>query len=437
MREPERKTIHIPEICRVEGHAAVYVDIVGREVAHVKLDVFEGTRFFEKIVLGHHFEEIPHITSRVCAICSTGHILAAAFAVERILGFSAAQEAQLYRELMHLGMIIESHATHVYALALPDYLGARDLMEFATQHPEAFETWTRLRNLGAAIQTVVGGRPFHPVNVHVGGLSSVPPRENLEKLLEQLNRARKWALRTCELLMKCEPPVARTTSPVFLALVPESKRYGFFGDTVRSSDGWEDSIQNYRQYLGELAVPYSHAKRSTARGKPLMVGAMARLALFGDRLGSEAKSVYQASRLASGDTNSLWNNLAQAIEIVEAIARSREVINALLKMDGARLERALRENLMPRAGSAAGAVECPRGTLYHFYSIDEHGKIVTADMITPSAQNTARIELDIREVVEQAEDLGSANLQANLETLVRAYDPCNTCATHMVTIHYG
>src|SRR5262249_10393843 len=295
---------HIPEICRVEGHSAVHVDIAGKEVVNVTLDVFEGTRFFEKIVIGHGFEEIPHITARVCAICSTGHILAAAYAVERILGFSDGETAQLLRELMHLGMIIESHATHIYALALPDYLGAGDLMEFATEHAREFEAWTRLRNLGAAIQTVVGGRPFHPVNMHVGGLSSIPTRQQFETLAFPLEEARGLAFVTCELLLSLQPPVARTTTPVFLALVPQGDGYGFFGEVVRSSDGWEDSIQNYRQYLGELTVPYSRAKRSTARGKPLMVGAMARLALFADRLGDEARSVFVRSPLASGDTNS-------------------------------------------------------------------------------------------------------------------------------------
>src|SRR3990167_5692642 len=140
MTEQERKSIHIPEICRVEGHSAVHVDIEGGAVTNVTLDVFEGTRFFERIVLGHHFEEIPHITSRVCAICSTGHVLAATFALENLLGCKPTELTTLFRELMHLGMMIESHATHIYALALPDYLKVGDLLELATKHTAEFET---------------------------------------------------------------------------------------------------------------------------------------------------------------------------------------------------------------------------------------------------------------------------------------------------------
>ncbi len=437
MTDHERKTIHIPEVCRVEGHSAVHVDIDAGKVSSVTLDVFEGTRFFEKIVLGHHYEEIPHITSRVCAICSTGHVLAAIFAVEQALGIAPSSTTLLLRELLHLGMLIESHATHIYALALPDYVGAPDLSDLASRYPDQFENWNQLRNLGAAIQTIIGGRPFHPVNMHVGGLSRFPAHSDLKKLLAMLSSSLELAFSTCDLLLSFKPPVARTTQPVFLALVPRETEYGFFGNTVRSSEGWEEPVQNYKQYLGEHSVPYSHAKQSTARGKPLMVGSMARLSLFGHRLGRHARSVYTASPLASGDMNSLWNNLAQAIEIVECIYQAELVIEKLLvELPRGGGDTGLKR-LPPKAGQGAGAVECPRGTLYHCYSLDDRGHIAAADMITPSAQNTARIELDIREVVTQFVDKEPETLQANLETLVRAYDPCNTCATHMVSVKYN
>jgi sulfhydrogenase subunit alpha len=436
MSNNDTKRIHIPEICRVEGHSAVDVEIEGGQVKKVQLEVFEGTRFFEKIVVGHQFEEMPHITSRICAICSTGHVLAAIFALERALAVSPSETVQLLRELMHLGMIIESHATHIYALALPDFVGASDLVDFASKHANEFEIWNSLRNLGATIQTVLGGRPFHPVNLHVGGFSRYPTVEQLKALLTQLSECLPLALKTCDLLLSFKPPVARTTTPTFLALVPADNEYGYFGRVVRSSDGWEDSIQNYREYLGEQSVPYSHAKRSSARGKPLMVGSMARLALFGHRLGRRAGQIFHSCPLSKGDTNTLWNNLAQGIEVVDAIDRAELIIEKLITKLTANAETGGVQPVSTRAADAVGAVECPRGTLYHSYSLNERGQILAADMVTPSAQNTARIELDIKEVVSQAADPESAQLRANLETLVRAYDPCNTCATHMVSVRY-
>ena len=213
MSEIDRKRIEIPEICRVEGHAAVLVDIQDGKVIDVKLDVFEGTRFFERIVLGHHYDELAHITSRVCAICSTGHVLAAIFAVEKILAVEPTPATKLLRELMHLGMIIESHATHICALALPDFLKTPDLITFATEHPNEFAIWTKLRNLGSSIQSVIGGRPFHPVNLHVGGLSRAPSPEDLTRLLEALNSGIEIAAELCELLLAIELPFDKTWQP--------------------------------------------------------------------------------------------------------------------------------------------------------------------------------------------------------------------------------
>ena len=118
---------------------------------------------------------------------------------------------------------------------------------------------------------------------------------------------------------------------------------------------------------------------------------------------------------------------------MQAIQRAAALIDEIVSIERKDIPLSGRDSLKPIAGKGAGAVECPRGTLYHFYEVDEKHSIVKADMITPSAQNTARVELDIKEVVASNEE--NDTLMSNLETLVRAYDPCNTCATHMVSVN--
>lgn len=443
--EKRKKKIEIPEICRVEGHSAVHIDIVGDQVENVQLDVFEGMRFFERLIIGHQQDEIPHITSRVCAICSTGHVIAAIRAVEKIAGFTPTAVTALMRELMHLGMIIESNSTHIYALALPDFLGFEDVHQFATKHTEEFKAWTELRNLGCLIQTILGGRPFHPVNLHVGGFSRYPSVEDFQRIESELRNKYELAIRTCEVLMKFQPPVRRTSEPVFFALVPETEHYGYFGDQIRSNHGFQARVEEYKTYLKEEAVPHSHAKRSSVDGQPIMVGSMARLTMFSDRLQSNAKGIFESTALAKGDHNTIWNNLAQGIEIVEAFDRCLKIIETLMQTkedwDSFDKRQHSRAQVAPAQGAACGTVECPRGTLYHYYDLDANGFVVAADMITPSAQNTYRIERDIQEVVSQAlneeyDESRERTLTKNLETLVRAYDPCNTCATHMVSVNY-
>ncbi|HEY9732585.1 MAG TPA: Ni/Fe hydrogenase subunit alpha [Drouetiella sp.] len=429
----ERTEIEIPEICRVEGHSAVTVDMENGKVVDVKLEVFEGFRFFERIVVGHQFDEMPHVTSRICAICSTGHVLASIRALEEICNYVPPAVEQQFRELMHLGMIIESHATHICALALPDFLHTPDLVEFATKHQSEFALWTRLRELGASIQTVVGGRPFHPVNLHVGGLSHYPSKAELQPLLTKLDRCADDAVNLCKLLEGFNLPEASNVTPCFLALVPDGESYGYFGKEVISSAGWREPISEYKKYLSERAVGYSHSKRTLVDSKPFMVGAMARLFFFSERLGATARALFEGSPLASKSANTLWNNFAQAIEIVEAIERAISIIHTLLN-NGEETRKFSGVKPTIRAGQGVGAVECPRGTLYHSYKLDEKGVVLAADMITPSVQNSAHIELDIRTVAELECKTSAEQMRTTLETLVRAYDPCNTCATHMVKI---
>ena len=133
-----------------------------------------------------------------------------------------------------------------------------------------------------------------------------------------------------------------------------------------------------------------------------MVGSLARLYFFADRLRPSARAIYAKSPLAAGNSNTILNNLAQGIELVEAIDRSVEIIDILLKMPASQPASHGGGGVAIKAGKGVGAVECPRGTLYHCYELDETGKVVAADMITPSAQNTARIEEDISTVVAPA-----------------------------------
>lgn len=431
----EKTIIEIPEITRVEGHSAVTVEIQENKVRKVNLEVFEGTRFFERIVLGHKYDEIPHITSRVCAICSTGHVIAAARAIENIFAYTPGKKTQLLRHLMHLGMIIESHATHICALALPDFLKTKDITEFAGKYPEAFTIWTNLRKLGSTVQTVIGGRPFHPVTLHVGGLSRCPSEDELQELKMTLQSSREIAGTLCNLLMTFDAPIENTAPPRYLALIPEGSGYSYFGSRVQCSDGWEAPIDQYKEYLDEKVVDYSHAKRSLVKGKPVLVGALARLYFSKDKLTDEAKSLYAKSALAQGKCNTYLNNLAQSIELVDAIDQAMNTINELISDDSPD-EQLLSIASHIKEGSGVGAVECPRGTLYHSYTLDKSGTISAADMITPSAQNSARIELDVCTVAEESLKLNQngETLKENLETLIRAYDPCNTCATHMVSI---
>ena len=103
--------------------------------------------------------------------------------------------------------------------------------------------------------------------------------------------------------------------------------------------------------------------------------------------------------------NPMDNNKAQALELINDVERSLEIIEQLLR-DGIKDERAM--PVHPRAGTGSAITEAPRGLLIHSYTYDDEGRIVSADVFTPTSLNAASIELHLRRAVEQCADRDEA-----------------------------
>ena len=130
------RTITIKHLGRVEGHGGIFVKVVGDTVHEVNMDIHEGSRYYEALLVGKHFSEVQGIITRVCAICSANHTVATLTALEKALGISETERVNKLRGLLLLGAAVESHALHVFALALPDYLGFDSVMAMAADYPD-------------------------------------------------------------------------------------------------------------------------------------------------------------------------------------------------------------------------------------------------------------------------------------------------------------
>jgi sulfhydrogenase subunit alpha len=86
----------------------------------------------------------------------------------------------------------------------------------------------------------------------------------------------------------------------------------------------------------------------------------------------------------------------------------------------------------PRVGTGTGVTEAPRGLLIHSYTYDQEGRIVAADVITPTALNAASIEDHFRHAVRQSAGREPAGMAKTLEMIARAYDPCVSCSVHLI-----
>jgi len=432
--DPAARTVTISHLGRVEGHGGIRVRVAGDVIVEVTLDVFEGSRYYEALLRGRHYTEVQGIITRVCAICSASHTVAALGALEAALGVEVSSRVDALRGLLELGATIESHALHVFALALPDFLGLDSVIAMSASHPAEVAFALRLKQLGNRVQTLVGGRAVHPINTLVGGFGRLPRPEELRALRDDLRAAMGPLLGALELVGSIPVPDWPAQPTVRVALRPRGEGYGFGGDVLCTSRGEALPVARYGDLVHEHAVGHSRSKRAAlASGESYMVGSLARLGLWGHLLAGKVAGAFR--RLFQGGVadNVLLNTRAQAVELVFAVERAAELCDLLLAMPPADREVAGHE---VRAGRGVFALEAPRGTLIHEYALDAEGRVISANVITPTAQNLANAERDLRRAAEvllaRERDGGETRLELGLAMVARAYDPCISCSVHVV-----
>jgi len=423
--------ITVEHLARVEGHGGATVELADGAIQSVRFDVFEGTRLLEGLVRGRLYDEVAPITSRICAICSAVHTLTSLTATESALGIMPPPRAVRLRDLLLRGENIESHALHIFLLALPDYLNAPSALALAESHRDAVELALRLKRLGNTIQEVVGGRAVHPVTAVVGGFSHVPSAEDFFALRTALLEGRRDMEVALDLVAQL-PHVDVGRSATAYAALRAVDTYNYLGGRelvlVDSGRTVAVPVTAYRSITHEQTVPHSHAKHSRWDGSPYMVGALARLVVNGDLLPASGRQAIERVGLAQPYTDPLDNNRAQAVELLVDIERAIELVDEEL----AATDSAEPAPIRVRAGAGTGAGEAPRGLLIHSYRYNEDGRLQTADVITPTALNAASIEHRLRRAVEIGPRDDPALLRRRLEMVVRAYDPCISCSVHVV-----
>ena len=89
-----------------------------------------------------------------------------------------------------------------------------------------------------------------------------------------------------------------------------------------------------------------------------------------------------------------------------------------------------------KGGEGVGSCDVPRGILFHNYVIDDDGLIQGANCIIPTNQNHANIEADMRALLPESMDRSQEEITLLMEMLVRAYDPCISCSTHLLSVEF-
>jgi len=399
-------------IAKIEGHGSLAIDW---KKGKVELNVHEGERLFEGILVGRTADEMHWITPRICGVCPIAHNLASLAATEDALGIYTTDNIKALRRLMQVGQNVQSHILHAVFLALPDYIGIDRITELDFKDPAKFELALFLKELGDEIAYVVAGRNVHPTRTTIGGFHKIPTREEFKSLLEKIKTAIPKAKALAEFFATLSYPELQVDLE-FLAQkdgkVISNKREAF-------------NIKDYKKNIEEEVKKYSTAKFGSYNGNVYMVGSLARL---------YHKSFYDKdiSSFNLDFKNPYHNNLAQTIEAFFELEEAASIIERLLEenIDNIATAIPVDKRCLFGDGQGIGAVEAPRGGLYNEVHFDKNGIIKYANIITPTVQNLTSMENTAEALLAQHREKSHKEIERLMEMLIRAYDPCITCSVH-------
>ncbi|MGD0310730.1 MAG: Ni/Fe hydrogenase subunit alpha [Acidobacteriota bacterium] len=451
----ETKRIVIEPVTRVEGHGKVTILLDEQSrVWQARLHIVEF-RGFERFIQGRPFWEVPVLVQRLCGICPVSHHLAAAKAVDRIVGGEKlTPTAEKIRRLMHHAQFLQSHALHFFHLCSPDFLfgfdadvSIRNVIGVAGKYPELAKQGVLLRKYGQEIIKATAGKKIHGTGAIPGGVNKNLTIAERDAFLKDIGQILNWSLGALKIAKDYTlQHMAELSSFAYfpsnnLSIVRPDGGHDIYDGGLRAKDA-EGAIifdhadnQKYAEYIAEEVKPWSYMKFPFIR--PIgpengwyRVGPLSRVnnCDFFDTPQAEVARV-EFKKLTQGKPNHLTMayHWARMIELVH----SAETIERLLHdpdLQGTDLVAT-----GDRRDEAVGIIEAPRGTLFHHYRVNRNDQVTMANLIVSTTNNNEPMNRAVQSVAEkylsQAPKI-TEGLLNRIEVAIRAYDPCLSCATH-------
>lgn len=447
--------ITIEPVTRIEGHAKVTIHMKDDDTvdhAYMHVNEFRG---FEKFCEGRPYFEMPQITPRICGICPVSHHLAAAKASDALTGQTPPRPANMLRELMHMGQIIQSHGMHFFELAGPDLLlgfdaapEVRSVVGLIGANPELTVKAVQLRKFGQEIIKTLGGRRLHPVFAIPGGVNKALTIEERDSILKGVDAAiatlqiglqimKDWAEKNMEDINK----FAVFPTGYFGLVTPQNGLELYDGDIrLINREGAEMErfqVANYLDIVQEHVEPWSYLKFPYYKklGYPdgvYRVGPLGRLNIvekIDTPLANAELKIFKNLNNGKPVENTLYYHYARLIEALFAVERSR-----VLCEDPDILSNDILNTRKNYTGHGVGVLEAPRGTLIHDYTADESGKLLKVNLIVSTGHNNWAMSNAVDSVAKTyvKGPVIHEGMLNRVEAAIRAYDPCLSCSTHAV-----
>jgi NAD-reducing hydrogenase large subunit len=448
------KRVVIDPVTRVEGHGKVTLLLdEDNQVKQARLHIVEF-RGFERFIQGRPYWELPVLVQRLCGICPVSHHLAAAKAVDQLVGVDElTPSADKLRRLLHFGQTLQSHALHFYHLSSPDLLfgfgsdlAKRNIVGVLEAYPDIGVKGVKLRKYGQEVIRMITGKRVHGTAALPGGMNKSLSREERDYLMEGVADALAWSAEAVELAkslflsdLEHNAQFAFIRSS-FLSLNRPDGALDLYHGGLRARDDLGNTIfdhvdyRQYTDYLHEEVRPWTYMKFPyiVSRGKEhgwYRVGPLARInnCDYIDTPLAEAARVDFVAHGAGGPVQSSlayhWARMIEVLHSAEAIQRllnDADLMGSDLMTQG------------EKRYEGIGVIEAPRGTLFHHYQIDDQDLVTKANLIVSTTSNNQAMNESIRQVAATYLDgqEPTEGLLNHLEVAIRAYDPCLSCATH-------
>jgi len=450
----ENRKIVIEPVTRVEGHGKVTIllDKDG-QVAQARLHIVEF-RGFERFIRGRPFWEVPVLVQRLCGICPVSHHLAAAKAMDKIVGAeNLTPTAEKMRRLMHYGQTLQSHALHFFHLCSPDLLfgfgsdvATRNVIGVAAKFPELAVQGVMMRKFGQEVIKRTAGKKIHGTGAIPGGINknlSITERDELLADIDQMMEWSRGALKIAKgYTVEHLDEVADFGSfrSNHLSIVRSDGAMDLYDGRFRAIDADGNKIfdqvdgEDYLDYLAEDVRSWSYMKFPFIKSLGpddgwYRVGSLARVNAC-DSIDTPEAGAARKDFMAV--TEGKPNNITMAYHWARMIEvlHSAEKINELLQDDDLQGEDLL--SVGERRDEAVGILEAPRGTLIHHYKVDENDQVTMANLIVSTTHNNEPMNRAVSKVAK--DHLSGVEITEGLlnhvEVAIRAYDPCLSCATH-------
>ncbi|RKZ04438.1 Ni/Fe hydrogenase subunit alpha [Candidatus Fermentibacteria bacterium] len=450
----ETSKIIIEPVTRVEGHGKVSILLdENGQVTRARLHIVEF-RGFERFIQGRPYWEVPVTVQRLCGICPVSHHLAAAKAMDVIVGADKlTPTAEKMRRLMHYGQIYQSHALHFFHLVSPDLLfgfdadpAVRNIIGVIKKYPELAVQGVMMRKYGQEIIKVTAGKKIHGTGAIPGGINknlSIAERDSLLKDIDQQIEWSRGALKiakdyTVEHLDELSDFGSFNSN--HLSLIRADGAMDLYDGGLRAIDAEGNRIfdhvdsQDYIDYIAEEVKDWSYMKfpfmkqLGTDKGW-YRVGPLARVntADFIDTPEAEEARV-EFMALTGGKPNNITMayHWARMIEVLHSAEKIRDLLNDTdLQGDDLVVKG-------ERRSEGVGLIEAPRGTLFHHYRVNEDDQVTMANLIVSTTSNNVPMNLAVEKVAKKylSGTEVTEGLLNRVEVAIRAYDPCLSCATH-------